>query len=221
MITNHSIEAVVFDLDGLMIDSERFSYQILEAYAAEFDIEFTYENYKQLIGRDSDSSSTYLSEEVGIPLPPKQIMDDHWDRLTDVIIEKGRPMPGLKELIQALQARKIRLAVASNSRLPYVEHALEAIGVRDAFQCVFSGQELGKSKPDPEIYLQAASCLKVLPGSCLALEDSPTGMKSALAAGMRVVVVPNMDLQNENFNGAFARFQSLEEVLERLDQLLL
>jgi HAD superfamily hydrolase (TIGR01509 family) len=129
-------------------------------------------------------------------------------------------MPGLKDLIQALQARGLPMAVASNSRLPYVERALEAIEVRDAFQCVFSGQELGKSKPDPEIYLQAASCLKVLPVRCLALEDSPTGMKSALAAGMRVVVVPNLDLLNENFNGAFARFQSLEEVLERLDQLL-
>jgi HAD superfamily hydrolase (TIGR01509 family) len=220
MNANHRIAAVIFDLDGLMIDSERYSFQILKAYAAEFNIQFTYENYKQLIGRDSDSSSIYLKEEVGIPLPPARIMDDHWDRLTDVVIEHGRPMPGLKELIKALQARGLPLAVASNSRLPYVERALKAIQVRDAFRCVFSGYELGKSKPDPEVYLQSATCLEVSPTRCLALEDSPTGMKSALAAGMRVVVVPNMDLQNENFNDAFARFHSLEEVLDHLDQLL-
>ena len=220
MNTNHRIAAVVFDLDGLMIDSERYSFQILQAYAAEFNIEFTYENYKQLIGRDSDSSSVYLREEVGIPLPPAKIMDDHWDRLTEVIIEQGRPMPGLKQLIKALQARRLPLAVASNSRLPYVESALEAIEIRDDFRCVLSGYELGKSKPDPEVYLQAANCLEVSPVRCLALEDSPTGMNSALAAWMRVVVVPNMDLQNENFNGAFARFHSLEEVHDNLDQLL-
>jgi HAD superfamily hydrolase (TIGR01509 family) len=220
MNANHHIAAVIFDLDGLMIDSERYSFQILRAYAAEFNIEFTFENYKQLIGRDSDSSSIYLKEEVGIPLPPAQIMDDHWDRLTDVVTEQGRPMPGLKGLIMALQARRLPLAVASNSRLPYVERALEAIEVRDAFRCVFSGYELGKSKPDPEVYLQAATCLEVSPMRCLALEDSPTGMKSALAAGMRVVVVPNMDLQDENFKGAFARFHSLEEVHDNLEQLL-
>jgi HAD superfamily hydrolase (TIGR01509 family) len=220
MNANHHIEAVIFDLDGLMIDSERYSYQILQAYAAEFNVELTYENYRLLIGRDSDSSSVYLKEEVGIPLPPAQIMDDHWDRLTNVIIEQGRPMPGLRDLIKALKARRLPLAVASNSPLSYVEKALKAIKVRDVIQCVYSGHELGKSKPDPDVYLQAAACLEVSPIRCLALEDSPTGMKSALTAGMRVVVVPNMDLQNENFNGAFAHFQSLEEVHDNLDQLL-
>jgi HAD superfamily hydrolase (TIGR01509 family) len=220
MNTNHRIAAVIFDLDGLMIDSERYSFQILRSYAAEFNLEFTHDDYKHLIGRDSKSSGIFLHKEIGIPVPPEQIMDDHWDRLTDVIIEQARPMPGLIKLIEAFQTRRFPLAVASNSRLPYIEHALEAIGVRDAFQCVFSGQELGKSKPEPDVYLQTSACLGMAPKRCLVLEDSLPGLQSALAAGMRVVVVPNQDLNEESFHGAFARFPSLEGVYDNLDQLL-
>jgi HAD superfamily hydrolase (TIGR01509 family) len=220
MNSNHNVTAVIFDLDGLMIDSERHSYQILRDYAAEFGIAFTEENYKWLIGRDTKKSGIYLNEEVGIPVDPDEIMNEHWDRLTDVIAEKAHPLPGLYELIEALQARKLSLAVASNSRLPYVEHALDAIHLQDAFQCVFSGQELGKSKPEPDVYLHTAACLGVSPSGCLVLEDSHPGLEAGLAAGMRVVVVPNPDLQEEDFNGAFARFHSLEEVVANLDRLL-
>jgi len=215
-----TIAAVIFDLDGLMIDSEEVSFQILRKYAAEFDIEFTRQDYAHLVGRDTESSGAFLRDEIGIPLPPEKIMRDHWDRLTDTIAHESSPMPGLHALLDTLTARRIPLGIASNSGLAYVESALQALCVRDAFPCVFSGQECERPKPAADVYLQAAACLGVNPEKCLALEDSPPGFHSALAAGMRCVVVPHQDLRLEAFHGAFARFGTLTEVNANLDRLL-
>lgn len=220
MKPTQSIAAVIFDLDGLMIDSEEISYQIVQEYAAEFNITFTREDYSHLVGRDTESSGEYLRDEIGIPLPPEKIMRDHWDRLTDLIIHQSRPMPGLLDLLDEVAKRQIPMGVASNSGIPYVEHALKALGVRDAFQCVFSGQDCARAKPAPDVYLQAASCLKVQPEKCLAFEDSPPGFQSAYAAGMRCIVVPHQGLINASFDGAFARFDSLTQAVANLDQLM-
>lgn len=215
-----TIAAAIFDLDGLMIDSEEVSYQILRQYAAEFNIEFARRDYAHLVGRDTESSGAFLRDEIGIPMPPEKIMRDHWDRLTETITHESSPMPGLHALLASLTTRRIPLGIASNSGLAYVESALQALGVRESFTCVFSGQECDRPKPAPDVYLKAAACLGVKPEQCLAFEDSPPGFHSALAAGMRCVVVPHQDLRSEAFHGAFARFNNLEQVNANLEQLL-
>jgi len=212
--------AVIFDLDGLMINSERNSFYIWRDYLSDFGLEFTYEEYQKLIGQGSTFTAAYMQERIGISIPAQQIMDEHWDQLTEYIAEHVDPFPGLYDLIEELEKLCLLLGVASNSRKNYVEQALIGLKLQDTFQCVLSAEQVVRSKPAPDIYLQAATCLGVSTSLCLALEDSPPGMKSALAAGMRCVVVPNLDLHVNNFDGAFARFDNLVQVHRNLDHIL-
>jgi HAD superfamily hydrolase (TIGR01509 family) len=218
--TNNRLKAVLFDLDGLMINSERNSYYIWRDYLSDFGLEFTYEEYQKLIGQGSTFTAEYMQKRIGSSIPAQQIMDEHWDRLTEYIAEHVDPFPGLYDLIEELQKLGLLLGVASNSRKNYVEQALIGLKLLDTFQCVLSAEQVGRSKPAPDVYLQAANCLGVSAPLCLALEDSPPGMKSALAAGMRCVVVPNLDLNASNFDGAFARFDNLVQVHRNLDRIL-
>ena len=126
------------------------------------------------------------------------------------IIEKEAvPVDGLEELLELLRAKGLKLGMASNSPSDYVDAALGAIKVRHFFECVVSVDDVSKGKPAPDPYLAAAECLSVDSEDCLAIEDSPSGMRSALAAGMRCVVIPNADLEASDFAGASARYDSL------------
>ena len=214
------LKAVIFDLDGLMINSERNSFYIWRDYLSDFGLEFTYEEYQKLIGEGSAFTAAYMQERIGSSVPAQQIMDEHWDSLTEYIAEHVDPFPGLYDLIEKLQKLNLLLGVASNSRKNYVEQALIGLELHDTFQCVLSAEQVARSKPAPDVYLQAVKCLGLSASLCLALEDSPPGMKSALAAGMRCVVVPNPDLNASNFDGAFARFDNLVQVHRNLDRIL-
>jgi HAD superfamily hydrolase (TIGR01509 family) len=214
------LKAVIFDLDGLMINSERNSFYIWHDYLSEYDLEFTYEDYQKLIGQGAAFTAEYMQKRIGIAIPAQQIIDEHWERLTEYIAEHVEPFHGLFDLIEKLEKLCLILGVASNSRKNYVEQALIGLKLQDTFQCVLSAEQVAKSKPAPDIYLQAAKCLGVSPSLCLALEDSPPGMKSALAAGMRCVVVPNLDLNEYDFDGAFARFDNLTQVHANLERIL-
>lgn len=220
MQTNNMLKAVIFDLDGLMIHSERNSFYIWRDYLSDYGIEFTHEEYQKLIGQGSTFTAEYMQKRISTSIPAQQIMDEHWDRLTEYIAEHADPFPGLYDLIEKLQKLCLLLGVASNSRKKYVEQALIGLKLQNTFQCVLSAEQVARSKPAPDIYLQAAKCLGLPTSLCLALEDSPPGLKSALAAGMRCVVIPNLDLNASNFDGAFARFDNLVQVRMNLDRVL-
>jgi HAD superfamily hydrolase (TIGR01509 family) len=220
MQANKRIKAVIFDLDGLMINSERNSFYIWREYLSEYGVKFSYEDYQRLIGQGSAFTAVYMQKQINVHIPAQQIMDEHWERLTEYIAEHVEPLPGLYELLNELEKRQVILGVASNSRKKYVEQALIGLRLQDAFRCVLSAEQVARSKPEPDIYIQMAKCLGVSTALCLALEDSPPGMKSALAAGMRCVVVPNLDLNEFSFEGAYARFESLVQVHMNLDRIL-
>ena len=200
--TNNRLKAVIFDLDGLMINSERNSFYIWRDQLSDYDLAFTHDEYQKLIGQGASFTAQYMQQRIGTSISAQEIMDEHWDRLTEYIAEHVDPFPGLYDLIEELEELCLFLGVASNSRKKYVEQALVGLKLQDTFQCVLSAEQVARSKPAPDIYLQTAKCLGVSTSLCLALEDSPPGMKSALAAGMRCVVVPNLDLNASIFDGA-------------------
>jgi HAD superfamily hydrolase (TIGR01509 family) len=214
------LKAVIFDLDGLMINSERNSFYMWRDQLSDYGLEFTHDEYQKLIGQGATFTAKYMQKRIGTSIPAQEIMDEHWDRLTEYIAEHVDPFPGLFGLIEGLEKLCLHLGVASNSRKNYVEQALIGLNLHDTFECVLSAQQVAKPKPAPDIYLQAAKCLGVSTSLCLALEDSPPGVKSALAAEMRCVVVPNLDLDASNFDGAFARFDNLVQVHRNLDRIL-
>ena len=212
--------AVIFDLDGLMVHSEPLSMKAWQQLLAEFGYSLNVRDYPELIGMDGDTTINILRREMNIPLSNKEIMDLHDRYWIAIAREEARAASGLFDLVEAFKARNHRLGVASNSRSEYVHTVLETIGLNGDFQCVLTSDQVQRGKPAPDVYLAAASCLGVKSEACLALEDSPAGLKSALAAGMRCVVVPNQDLLHESYAGAFAQFSSLDALRTDLDRVL-
>jgi HAD superfamily hydrolase (TIGR01509 family) len=122
--------------------------------------------------------------------------------------------------IEEIKIRELPLGVASNSEALYVDQVLRAIDVGDTFDCVITPDQVAQPKPAPDIYLAAAVSLNTPPERCLAIEDTPIGLSSALSAGMRCVVIPSLHLEGADFTGAYASFTSFPALLRELDSVL-
>lgn len=181
---------VVFDLDGVIADSEPTHERATIEYLASLGLGFDQGLAGTMMGRRVRELTDAIAPLAG--LTPEEAFEGReqvfW-RLLEA--EPLRPMPGLHRALERLAAAGLRLAVASSGTRDYVAHVLERLAVRDAFAAVVSGEDVVKGKPDPEIYLLAAARLEAAPAACAAVEDAPNGIAAARAAGMRVVAVPN------------------------------
>jgi HAD superfamily hydrolase (TIGR01509 family) len=212
----NQIGAVIFDFDGLMVDSEPLSMKAWQKILAEFGHDVKYEEFRQIIGVEAIASADFLCRKLGLPISSEEIVDRHYDYWTSFAIDEAQPADGLADLIDAIREQGCKLGIASNSHSEYVSAVLKNIHLDDRFECVVTSDQVASGKPAPDVYLRAASCLCVGPEACLAIEDSPTGLRSALDAGMRCVVVPNRDLLHQEYEGAFARYPSLRALGEDL-----
>jgi HAD superfamily hydrolase (TIGR01509 family) len=214
------IQAVIFDLDGLMVRSEPLSMKAWQKLLAKFGYSLDEEDFPELIGIDGDSTVQRLRQGRSFALSNEEILDLHYRHWIAIAKEEIQPVQGLFDLIEAFRARGLKMGVASNSRSDYVHTVLDTIGLNGHFSCVVTSDQVARGKPAPDVYEVAAECLGVRSETCLALEDSPSGLQAALNAGMRCVVVPNQDLLHESYDGAFAQFPSLEALLADLDRIL-
>ena len=187
--------AAIFDMDGLLIDSER---PIMAAWieaARTLDIELSHSQYLQVVGLATSESRLILAGLLGGTEAYSHAID-HVRRRLQLERSDGTPMfpikPGAAEFLAALRARGTRCAVASSSTRGQIEACLGSLGVLHHFSAFAGGDEVARAKPDPALYLLAAERLGVDPAECIAFEDSENGAKAALAAGLRVVVVPDL-----------------------------
>ena len=216
MVQLDGIKAVIFDFDGLMVESESIAYQVWCEVLSRYGKNFTKDSYHNMIGREPVKSVDYLIETLDLPLSQKDLLETYWSERTERVCRDVSPMPGLIDLMQFHTDRGFALGVASNSPSRYVLEVLESIDLSQYFGCVRCREDVAQGKPAPDVYLAAAACLDVDHKHCLALEDSPIGLQAALNAGMRCLVVPNENLEGEDFSGAEGRFNSLIEVLASL-----
>ena len=216
MVQLDGIKAVIFDFDGLMIESESIAYQIWCEVLGQYGKNFTEEIYHNLIGRAPLESVEYLIKVLDLPLAPQELLETYWSERTERVCRDVSPGPGLFDLMQFLTDRGLVLGVASNSPSRYVIEVLEALSLAEYFGCVRCREDVVQGKPAADVYLAAAACLEVGHEHCLVLEDSPIGLQAALNAGMRCIVVPNEDLEGADFSGAEGRYNSLSEVLAAL-----
>ena len=207
------IGAVIFDLDGLMVYSEELGLESWRQFLAEYGFWMEEEEYHHFIGIDSRVSTDYVIQKTGLPIGPEEILRRRRELMLTLINEKLPVAEGLFPLVRKLSDFHYPMAVASNNFRTYVEHVLTRIKLRNLFTCVVTVDDVLNSKPSPDIYLAASKCLKIPCDVCLVLEDSPTGMRAALDAGMTCVVIPNRYLQEFDFSGAHARFNSLSDFL--------
>jgi HAD superfamily hydrolase (TIGR01509 family) len=185
-----SIEAVVFDLDGVLVDSEHVWDEVREALARERGGRWHERAQADMMGMSSTEWSRYMHDVIGLEDAPEEINAEVVRRMR-ARYEQDLPLvPGAVEAVERLAAA-FRLAVASSSNRPLIDAVLAASGLDRLFETTVSSEEVPRGKPAPDVYLEAARRLGVEPSQCAAVEDSGNGIRAAHAAGMRVLALPN------------------------------
>jgi HAD superfamily hydrolase (TIGR01509 family) len=184
------IEAVVFDLDGVLVDSEQAWDDARRQLAEERGGRWSERAQKDMMGMSSTEWSQYMHDVVGVPDPPDKISAEVVTRLESRYRERLPIMPGAVEAVERVAAQW-PLAVASSSNRPLIDLFLELSNLATFFRVTVSSEEVARGKPAPDVYLEAARRLGYEPGECAAVEDSENGIRSAVAAGMRVIAIPN------------------------------
>ena len=189
--------AVVFDLDGVLIESEQVWDVEREALVRERGGTWDERATTDMMGMSSTEWSEYMHDRLGVPMTLAEINDDVVRRVAAAYEEHLPLLPHAVETVRELGGRW-RLGVASSSNRPIIELVLDRSGLEECFTAVVSSEEVEHGKPAPDVYLAAAKQLDVDPTECVAVEDSSNGIKSAVAAGMRTIAVPNRQFRPDD-----------------------
>ena len=184
------IKAAVFDLDGVLIDSEPVWEQVRRGLVAERGGHWAPDAQRTIMGMSTQEWARYLSEDLGVGLPPDEVAALVVDRMAARYREHLPLLPGAVEAVHRLAARW-PLGLASSSPPVLIETVLEAAGLRSYFQVTMSTEQVRHGKPAPDIYLAVTARLGVPPAACAAVEDSSNGLRSAAAAGLHVIAIPH------------------------------
>ncbi|MXX32544.1 MAG: HAD family phosphatase [Chloroflexi bacterium] len=187
--TSPQSSAVIFDMDGVLLDSEPLHYEAVRIILAEQGVDFPLEDYFRYLGTTLTSTWDDLCDRYPITMPFAQF-DARYNADVLAHYRAGAPLiRGARELVEQLREAGVPIAVASSSHRMWVDAALDGAGLSDYFDQTTAGDEVSMGKPSPEIYLKAAEKLGFDPARCIAIEDAPAGVESASAAGMKVVLV--------------------------------
>jgi HAD superfamily hydrolase (TIGR01509 family) len=183
-------DAVVFDMDGVLIQSEEVWDEVREAYVRERGGRYDAEIQRAMMGMSSPEWSRLLHEHAGVPDEPDTINAEVVRRMLAAYRDHLPLIPGAVDAVQRLAAR-FPLGLASSSNRELIETVLDVAGLASFFAATVSSEEVAHGKPAPDVYLEAARRMSVAPEHCAAVEDSHGGIRSAKSAGMRVVAIPN------------------------------
>ncbi len=202
-----AIAAVIFDLDGVLVDSEAVWDDARRNIAKENGGRWPADAQRAMMGMSSTEWSAYMHDELGVRLAPEEISSKVVRRLADIYRERLPLIAGAREVVVALST-EWTLGLASSANRPIIELVLELSELRSCFAAIVSSEEVARGKPAPDVYLEAARRIGVEPARCAAVEDSSNGLFSASAAGMDVFAVPN------------GEFPPSEEALAAADDVL-
>jgi len=184
------ISAVIFDLDGVLIESEGVWNEARRAVALEHDGRWSDDAPRAMMGMSSTEWSRYMHDKLGVDLPASEISSAVVARLQESYRRTLPLLPGAREAVERLAARW-PLGLASSANREIIELVLDLAELRSRFAATVSSEEVAHGKPAPDVYLEAAGRLDVAPSACAAIEDSTNGLRSAAAAQMTVIAVPN------------------------------
>ena len=212
------IRALVFDFDGLILDTEEPVYRSwVEVYEAHGE-ELPFERWVEIVGSTTIAfhPQHHLEQRLGRSLP-KEVLDRRIGRRTE-LVSAEKLLPGVVEHLEAATASGLKLGVASSSTRGWVGGHLARLGILDRFECLRCRDDVKNVKPEPDLYLAVLDCLGVLASEAIAIEDSPNGVLAAKRAGMRCVAIPNSITARLDLGQADLILGSLADVT--LDELL-
>ncbi|MBI4642012.1 MAG: HAD family phosphatase [Candidatus Tectomicrobia bacterium] len=210
--TKRKIQAIVFDMDGLIVDTEKLYFEVESAVARKYGKTFTREVMRAMMGKRGIESLRVLQEQLGIDEDPYVLLEMREQGYNQLLYEKLEPMPGLFSLLELTEGHRYRKAIATSSPASQMNFIVDRLGVRHFFELLMSGEEVEYGKPHPEIYQKIAERLGLQSNQCLVLEDTEVGVRAAKGAEMYCIAVPNEFTKDHDFTLADLVVSSLEEV---------
>jgi HAD superfamily hydrolase (TIGR01509 family) len=206
------IRAIVFDFDGLILDTEEPVYRSwLEVYQAHGE-ELPFERWVQIVGSTTTGfhPQHHLEERLGRALP-KEVLDRRIGRRTELVLAQ-KLLPGVVSHIDQAKGMGLKVGVASSSTAEWVRGHLARLGILEQFDCLRCRDDVANAKPEPDLYVAVLDCLGVAASDAFAIEDSPNGVMAAKRAGLRCVAIPNSITAKLDLSGADVLLRSLAEI---------
>ena len=215
------VDAIIFDMDGVLIDSERISFKCFQEVFKEHNYKMDEIFYLRLIGRNVKSIKAIMEEEYGTDFPFDTIYKKKSNLALEITDKNGVIIkPGVHELLDYLNKENYKIAVATSTRRERALQLLEEAKIKDKVNYVICGDQVENSKPNPEIFLKAAKGLNVSPEKCIVIEDSDAGITAAHAAKMIGIHVPDMKLLDDDIKKlAFKICDNLADVKNYLEEI--
>lgn len=213
------IKYIIFDMDGVLINSEPVHYKIWKEIFAERGLDIDFEHYKGCIGSTWKTLCDLLLEGYGVNFYDDATLRIQFKEKKRMYIEKyGVPqIEGVVKVIKKLKEKGYRLAVASSSPQEYIEFCTEKVGIAQYFEILFSAERVARPKPFPDVFLAVAKMMQAKPEECLVIEDSYNGSKAAKDAGMKCLGFANPDSGNQDLTGADRIFYPFHKLIEALE----
>lgn len=207
------IRAVIFDMDGLMIDSESIYWAVGRRIAKSYGKEVSNETLGRMMGRSPLDSVKLFVRELQLDVDPAELLAKREEEVFQLLKQGVMPMPGLREVLD--QFRPLyKLAISTSARRPFVDVILAGLGIADRFAVLQTSDDVVHGKPEPEIYLKAMSKLGVKPSESVVLEDSSNGALAGKRAGATVIAVPSIFTKDQDFSFVDFRARDLFEAAE-------
>lgn len=215
------VKLVIFDMDGLMFDTERVTYRAFTERVKAWGYEPKEEEYLQLLGLNENAILKKYQEFFGKDIEAKKLYHEIMERKLEILQVEGTPVKkGLLELLDALDEKGIKKAVASGSSMAMVEENTESAGVKDRYDLLMSTEMVKRGKPFPDIFLKICEKFQTDPAEAIVLEDGANGVQAAIAGNIRVINIPDMmTLPEELAKQCVAVKESLRDVIPLLSSL--
>ncbi len=207
---NRPIRAVIFDMDGLMIDSESIYWAVGRRIAKSYGKEVSNQTLGRMMGRSPLDSVKLFVRELQLDADPAELLAKREEEVFQLFKQGVTPMPGLREMLDRFRPR-YQLAIATSARRPFVDVVLAGLGIADRFAVLQTSDDVVHGKPEPEIYLKAMGKLAVEPSDSVVLEDSSNGALAGKRAGAMVIAVPSIFTKDQDFSFVDFRAEDLFE----------
>ncbi|MDF2557574.1 MAG: family hydrolase [Bacillales bacterium] len=211
------IKALIFDFDGIIIDTEVVWYEAYKEFLIDYGIELTVEKFSEVVGSENDVLNAYILENTLKPIEIETLEEKAWNIVQEKL-EKPVAMPGVISTLKSAKEKGLRLAIASSSNREWIVNFLNKIDALEYFEIIKSREDVSKVKPDPELYLSALRALELEPNEAIIFEDSLNGLKAANAANIPCIIIPCLVTKHLPFEGHALRLSSMSEI--QLDELI-